>query len=120
MWVAGSVPGSADTAGFTWRVDDRPPVLALPDPAARPAGDRYAGGLGWTRLGPVPLSPGRHTLALTVTEPARAGGFHLKVDALVLSREPFQPNGIRRPDFRLAQDVSTIRKPDDSRREEMK
>jgi len=101
VWMAGSIPGAADVSGFTWRVDDRTPSLVLPGETTH----RYTSALGWTRLGQVQLSPGRHTVSFAVTEPARNGGFHLDLDALVLSREPFQPNGIRRPQFRLAQEL---------------
>jgi hypothetical protein len=98
VWLAGSVPGSPDSSPFTWRIDDRTPTLAPTDGPGR----RYAPDLGWTRLGQVQLSPGRHTLTLVATAAAASGAFHLAVDALVLAREPFQPDGIRRPGMRTA------------------
>jgi hypothetical protein len=103
LWFAGSVPGSPETSAFTWRIDDRAPALAV----AEGASHRYAGALGWTRLGQVSLPPGPHVLILTATGPAASGGYHLDVDALVLSREPFQPNGVRRPGYRVARDVGS-------------
>jgi hypothetical protein len=92
VWMAGSVPGAPDTAGFTWRVDEATPSLVLPVDQTR----RFAPGLGWTRLGQVHLAAGRHTLVITATEPAPRGGYHLDVDELVLSREPFDPDRARR------------------------
>jgi hypothetical protein len=100
VWLAGSVPGAEDTSGFTWRVDDRTPSLVVPGESVR----RYAPGLGWTRIGQIQLAPGRHTVVIAATEPARSGGYHLAVDALVLAREPFQPNGTHRPSSRLAEE----------------
>ena len=63
--------------------------------------------MGWTRLGQAQLAPGRHRLVIAATDPARSGGYHLKIDALVLAREPFQPNGIRRPGSRAAREVGS-------------
>jgi hypothetical protein len=103
LWLAGSVPGSPRTSPFTWRIDERAPSLAGTEGESH----RYAGALGWTRLGQVPLAPGPHVLILTATGPAASGGYHLDVDALVLSREPFQPNGVRRPDYRVARDLGS-------------
>jgi hypothetical protein len=103
VWMAGSVPGSPDVSGFTWRVDDRAPSLVLPNETTR----RYTTFLGWTQLGQVQLPAGRHTITFAVTEPAHNGGYHLDLDALVLSRVPFRPDGVRRPPFRLAQDIHT-------------
>src|SRR5439155_24782206 len=71
IWLAGSVPGSEETSAFTWRVDDQTPSLVLPGESPR----RYAPGMGWTRLGQTQLSPGRHTLVVAATEPARAGDY---------------------------------------------
>ncbi len=103
IWLAGSVPGSPEASGFTWRIDDRAPSLAVSEGPAR----RYVRSLGWTRLGQVSLAAGPHVLFITATGPAPSGGYHLDVDALVLSREPFQPNGIERPEFRIARDLET-------------
>jgi hypothetical protein len=96
LWLAGSVPGSEDSSPFTWRMDDQTPSLALPSDSTR----RFAPGLGWTRLGQVQLTPGRHTLVIAATEPARSGNYHLVVDALVLASEPFLPDGTRHPGSR--------------------
>jgi hypothetical protein len=93
VWMAGSVPGGRDISNFTWRIDDRAPSLVIADGTSR----HYTPSLGWTRLGQVPLSVGLHTLTITAAGPASTGSYHLDLDALVLSREPFQPNGIRRP-----------------------
>jgi hypothetical protein len=101
VWMAGSVPGAAGVSGFTWRVDDRTPSLVLPDETAH----RYSDRLGWTRLGQVQLSRGPHTVAIAVTEPAQKGGYHLDLDAIVFAREPFQPDGVKRPGFKIAQEI---------------
>ncbi len=98
VWLAGSAPGGEESSPFTWRLDDRTPALATAGDAPR----RYAPGLAWTRLGQAQLAQGRHTLVIAASEAARAGGFHLDIDALVLAREPFQPNGSRRPESRIA------------------
>jgi hypothetical protein len=103
LWFAGSMPGSPEASPFTWRIDDRAPALAAADETSH----RYAGSLGWTRLGQASLAPGAHVLVITATGPAAAGGYRLDIDALVLSREPFQPNGARRPEYRVAGDLGS-------------
>jgi hypothetical protein len=104
LWLAGSLPGSKESCPFTWRLDDRTPALATADDAAR----RYAPGLGWTRLGQAQLAPGRHVLTIATTESAPSGGYHMAIDALVLAREAFQPNGVQRPESRSASEPSPV------------
>jgi hypothetical protein len=85
--------------GLQWQMDDDPPAAAG---APAVEGKPYGPALVWTKLGQVRLRPGRHTLTLLV--PARntdaAERYQLGVDALVLAREPFVPDGPNRPQWR--------------------
>ena len=93
-----AAPGGLGTTGLQWQLDDDPPA-----PAGSPAatGKAYGPALVWSRLGQVRLRPGKHTLTLAV--PVRGEGaerYSLSVDALVLAREPFVPEGASRPTWR--------------------
>jgi hypothetical protein len=96
IWVAGRVPGRPGISPLVWTVDDSPAVQV---DAATPVGQDYAPGLAWFLLGKVTLQIGRHDLTLVV--PQRSGGadgrFTGGIDAVVLSREPFQPKGAEKP-----------------------
>jgi hypothetical protein len=92
IWVAGKVPGRPGVSPLTWQVDDEP---ANSLDKADAVGADFAGGMAWFQLGRATLQAGRHEL--TLVTPRRAPGenqrFVAGFDAIVLSREPFHPNG---------------------------
>lgn len=94
LWAAGRVPGRPGVSPLVWQVDDEP---ASELPRGEAVGPDYAGGMAWFRLGRVTLQAGRHVLTLVVPEKADSGRFSAGVDALVLSRSPFQPRGSEKP-----------------------
>src|SRR5207249_2578472 len=79
-----------------WQIDDEP---AAPLKTAEPAGPDYSAGMAWFKLGMVTLKPGRHELLLAFPErsPEADGRYSAAIDAVVLSREAFKPNGIQKP-----------------------
>jgi hypothetical protein len=119
LWLAGSAPGQEGASPVHWQIEkiepaprneasqNQPPRQELPlPPSAAPStpttvGPPYAPGLSWSRLGTARLEAGRHVLTLSVSE--RGGDrYLLRIDALLLAREPFEPNGIRKPSWRPA------------------
>lgn len=58
-------------------------------------GASYANGLVWRNFGAAPLAAGRHTLELSV------GNGSAIVDALLVTRDPFTPDGPNPPPVRL-------------------
>jgi hypothetical protein len=95
FWLSSAAPGGLGAAGLQWQLDDDPPIAAGAPPTV---GKAYGAGLSWAKLGQVRLRPGRHALTLLV--PAKGGAtdrYQLSVDALVLAREAFVPNGPVRP-----------------------
>jgi hypothetical protein len=125
LWLAGSAPGQEGASPVHWQID---PIETTPrDGAARDkakgqelplppsissstpttVGAPYAPGLSWTRLGAMRLEAGRHVLTLSVSERGRGSAdrpdrYLFRIDALLLAREPFEPNGIRKPSWRPA------------------
>jgi hypothetical protein len=116
LWLAGSAPGQEDASPLQWRLTrdgatggqgdgatveaDSSRPLAPSPPRPLPEGAPYAPGLTRTRLGSARLDPGRYQLTLAVSE--RSGDrFLFRVDALLFAREPFRPDGIRKPTWRV-------------------
>jgi hypothetical protein len=118
LWIAGSAPGQEGASPLQWRIERQPTsgsgsegptvpqteaeITPVTPPPTRPAaeGGPYAPGLSWTRLGVMRLEPGRYRLNLSVGE--RAGDRYLfRVDALLFAREPFRPDGSRKPTWRV-------------------
>jgi hypothetical protein len=129
LWLAGSPPGQEGASPMQWRLEregttaseaDGPlpsgkaggslssaaqslSVSPVAPPPSRVAVEsvRYGSGLAWTRLGSVRLEPGRYRLSLAVSE--RNGDRYLfRVDALLFAREPFRPDGVRKPVWRVS------------------
>jgi hypothetical protein len=96
LWVAGRVPGRDGVSGLVWQLNDEP---AVPADSVTPTGADYAAGMAWFQLGRVTLATGRHELVLAVPRRAEGGSgrYLAALDAIVLSREPFQPNGAQKP-----------------------
>ena len=95
IWLAGKAPGSGGASPLVWQVDDEA-LSTVRKPTA--VGGDYAPGMTWFQLGRLTLGEGRHEISLVVTEKnAESGRFAATFDSLVVSREPFQPNGVLRP-----------------------
>jgi len=94
FWLAGRLPGRPAASPLVWAVDEEPPVTVR---NATPAGGEYAPGFGWTLLGRLTLKTGLHEISLIIPEPAEGGRYRTAIDALVISRDGFKPNGIERP-----------------------
>jgi hypothetical protein len=132
LWLAGSAPGQEGASPIHWQTEkvavapqgktaDGSPAGRstaagarssaarsdlLPPPPVPPStpttvGPPYGPGLSWTRLGAVRLEEGRHVLTLSVSERGLER-YLFRIDALLLAREPFQPDGIRKPSWRPA------------------
>ena len=84
LWVA-MTPGGAP---LSFRLDGQP---FLPGATGEPAGAVYAGGLVWHRFGSAALAAGRHTLEVN------AGTGPATLDVLLLTRDPFVPDGPNPP-----------------------
>jgi hypothetical protein len=99
LWISAAAPDGLGSTGLQWQLDDDPPAAAG---APATAGKPYGPALSWSRLAQVRLRPGKHTLTLLV--PARSGRaaerYSLSLDAIVLAREPFVPEGGNRPTWR--------------------
>lgn len=101
IWCAGRVPGRPGNSPLIWQIDDEPAVSL---PSATPLGEDYTTGMAWYQLGRVALKAGRHTLTIVVPEkaPGPGGRYSAGLDAVVLTRDAFKPNGIQKPHFRTA------------------
>jgi hypothetical protein len=105
--IAPGPPGSASTSPILLRVDDQPPMdVTRPLVAGKPYGSLpfpnapTGGAFIWCNLGSAQLTSGQHRVTITIA--GRAGGtnrYTLGIDALVLSRTPFKPDGAQRPAF---------------------
>ncbi len=96
VWLAGSVP-SAETSPIHWKINSDP----VKEPASRaPVGPLYLGErFGWTLLGNVNLQKGTgQQLAIYVDDKAAFPPlYNFSIDAILLTSQPFHPNGIVRP-----------------------
>lgn len=99
VWMAGTPPGQTWTSPASWSVDGS---SWNPIRGAEPRGQAYAPDLFWTRIATVHLSPGRHVFRLRAdgrrSEPDN--NYVMYIDALVVTREPFVPDGARRPEIK--------------------
>jgi hypothetical protein len=98
VWVAGSQLDSAETSPLSWSLDGSgwTPVSGV-----APTGDAYGPGFRWSRIGSARLAAGKHVLRIRAEGPAPASGrWSAALDALLLTREAFQPEGTRRPTLR--------------------
>jgi hypothetical protein len=86
LWVAAQI---ADPGALTFRMDGEPLL-----PGARPEarGATYANGLVWYRVGTAALPAGRRRLEIVV-----GPGVAAAIDALLLTRDAFSPDGPNPP-----------------------
>ena len=94
VWIAGRVPGADGASPMTWQVDD---LDSFPVTPQRAPGEEYASGFKWYRIGRVTLERGFHTLTFRVGDPGGGGQYEAAIDAIVLARQPFQPDGVEQP-----------------------
>lgn len=95
VWIACSVP-APNISPIRWGIDS-PPNLDPVD--LRPHGPLYAADqFGWILLGAVNLKHGRHVMEIDVINRAVSPPiYNFGVDAIVLTRGSFEPNGTMRP-----------------------
>ena len=94
IWVAGKAPGRPGVSPLIWQVDEEPAVEVK---TVTPVGDDYARDMVWYQLGRATLQAGKHQLLLVVPEKAAGGRYTAAIDAVVLSRDAFKPNGVEKP-----------------------
>jgi hypothetical protein len=94
LWLATS-PSGASASPFTWQIGAGAASDATADPTA---GSVYDGKFLWTNLGAVPLRIGPHTLTIHVSgRRSLDQRYALNLDALCVTRVPFQPSGAQQP-----------------------
>jgi hypothetical protein len=100
IWVAGRAPGRPGVSPIAWNIDKEATTAVR----EVPAGQEYAPGFEWYRIGKASFQAGRHVLTLAVPEraPGEGGRYVFGVDALLLSRVPFEPHGTEKPNYRGA------------------
>lgn len=100
LWVGGRVPGRPGVSPMIWQIDDEPAVEVK---SATAVGDDYGRGLAWFNMGRTALKAGPHELTLVIGQKAEGAGgrFNAAIDAVVLSREPFKPQGSGKPVIKL-------------------
>jgi hypothetical protein len=96
VWVAGKAPGRPGVSPLIWQVDEEPAVSVN---SVTPVGNDYARDMTWYQLGRATLQAGKHQLLLVVPDKAAGPGgrYTAAIDAVVLSRDPFKPNGVEKP-----------------------
>ncbi|MCC6442293.1 MAG: hypothetical protein IT210_02430 [Armatimonadetes bacterium] len=95
LWLAGSPQNSPEYSPFLWSIDN----AAWQGVADTAPTQSYGQGFAWTRVGAAQLTRGKHTLRLRIAQ-SRAQpspAWAASIDALVLSRSPFNPDGIKKP-----------------------
>lgn len=114
IWVAGTPPGPG-TSPIVWSVDGGGELTVA---QAQPTGDPYAPGFAWFQLGQVTLREGRHILDLAIPEPVGSPPtFRAGIDVVMLAREPFRPEGTRKPFPLQGRGTDEPPRPRDGRRE---
>jgi hypothetical protein len=95
LWIACTPPGP-HASPFVWLVDTEEPHSSS---EATVVGAPYlANQFIWMNLGRVSLKAGLHTLTFRITDRAPAAKrYYLAIDALILTRSAFSPNGTARP-----------------------
>ncbi len=98
VWLAGSRLDGPDASPLSWQMDGSDWSHAA---GISPTGDAYGPGFVWSRLGVVRLAAGKHVLRIRADAPAAGSGrWSAAVDAVLVTREAFLPQGTRRPDLR--------------------
>ena len=95
LWMACSLPGP-NTSPFRWRINS--------EPDQEPQETRITGApylnerFGWQRLGSVELHKGpNQNFTFYVVDRAASGDYSFAVDAILITRKLFTPNGKVRP-----------------------
>ena len=98
IWVAGTPPGQPWTSPVSWQMDES---SWTPAGVVAPKGEAYAPDFYWSKISTAHLAPGKHILRLRVDgrrqEPDK--NYVMSIDAIVISKEPFIPDGARRPEM---------------------
>lgn len=115
VYLAGT-PLGANASPFVWIVDVGAPHLG--SEAAQVGGLYMNNQFGWLNLGRISLDKGPHTLTLRITDVSSANKYTFAVDALLITRGLFTPNGTTRPSLVSPEDLNRKYekpKPDKSR-----
>ncbi len=95
LWLAGTPLGDPAAPPMSWSLDNG---SWSPVSEARPEGDPYGPGMRWSRLARVPLTTGKHVIRFRLDGRSPATGrYSLSIDAVMLHREKFVPDGPRKP-----------------------
>lgn len=107
VWMAGSPLDTEAVSPFSVTIDATPAIVVR---GIAGTGPTYGTGFVWTDLGQVTLEAGTHKLEVLVTGPRPADDrYALDIDALLVTRAPFTPDGINRPPIdTLALDGGTL------------
>ncbi|BCW98001.1 MAG: hypothetical protein KatS3mg024_0828 [Armatimonadota bacterium] len=98
VWLAGSQLDSPETSPLSWNLDSSEWTRVG---GISPTGNSYGPGFRWTRLGTARLAAGKHVIRIRAEAPAPATGqWSVTLDALLVTREAFAPDGARRPALR--------------------
>jgi hypothetical protein len=92
LWIAGVPPGENNASPIEWIVDSTP----VGKVAKAEVEARYGGKYGWYSLGKIRLTSGNHALVIKV-QPNTLGEFEANLDVLLLTPNPFIPDGLRHP-----------------------
>jgi len=97
LWLAGTPPGIDWVSPLSWSVDGSNWVkITAPATQAQP----YAPpSMFWSKLATLHMTQGKHVVRLRVDGRRKAPDdrYVMYIDAVLITREPFRPDGIRRP-----------------------
>lgn len=97
FWLAAIPPGRPGASELQYSLDRTAWQAVTPSSEAAP----HAGTIAWFKVGSVNLTTGQHTLTLQVSKPGPNGVYGAAIDALLLTKEPFTPNGTEKPSIGL-------------------
>jgi hypothetical protein len=104
--IAPGPPGSDNTSPMAYSVDSGTQYdVELPESSGQSYGSvldaataTHVGSFCWYKIGALSLTPGVHSINLTITGPAKASHrYTMGIDALCLTRGTFVPNGTQPP-----------------------
>ncbi len=98
VWLAGSPVGTPEASAVSWNVDES---SWMPIKDIVTTGNPYASGLYWSKIGTLHLTRGKHVLRFRLDGRRKQpdNNYVMSIDALMITREPFRPDGARRPDM---------------------